>query len=597
MSSRPTPTVEQFWSPYDILTFSVSADESTVVMSCNLDGTYNLWSFHVEEPVPQKLTSLNQRSDMVYIHTEAETNRSTVFFTADHDGDEAYQLYSTSLQGGNVSTVRSEEGKRFFFAGMSEDGKRIYYSSNKDRPMYLNLYRYHLDSGEEEILMEGKGAANYLVGVSPDETTFAYTKQFGRANWPLQLYRAGEVIYPVADESVKHVTHEGHFVDSDTLYVLTNYQTEDSYLASYHIPTKSLTPLLSIDGKELRSMGYCPSTGHIFVIASQGVQDSLYRFHPESKDLAEIELPTDCVQQLVVTEAGSLYILATGSRTPLNIYQYQADSGWRRLTQNDVDGVDFESLIEPEVLHYPSFDGLTIEALYYPANPARANGHTIVWPHGGPQAVERKLYSASFQYFASVGYNVFLPNFRGSVLYGATFHQLVECDWGGGPRKDILEGVKWLIEHQRAEKGKVFLYGGSYGGYMVLLLLGRDGEWFKAGVDLFGLTNLLTFVEHVPDYWKPRMKAWVGDPETQREKLIEDSPITYIDQLDKPLMIYHGANDARVGLSESEQIVEAMTSRGIDVNYVVYDDAGHGFSQEQYTNIDRDVLRFFEQYL
>jgi len=208
-------------------------------------------------------------------------------------------------------------------------------------------------------------------------------------------------------------------------------------------------------------------------------------------------------------------------------------------------------------------------------------GYTIFWPHGGPQAAEKKSYRAMFQMLLNRGYNIFCPNFRGSTGYGTSFVKMVEQDWGEGPRLDNVEGIKWLFDNGISSPERLFLVGGSYGGYMALLLHGRHPEYFKAVVDIFGVSDLFTFYNSVPEHWKPIMERWVGDPERDIKKFTEDSPVTYLDTMTKPMLVIQGAKDPRVVKKESDQIVKKLENAGREVEYLVLDDEGHGFSKKR----------------
>ena len=257
-----------------------------------------------------------------------------------------------------------------------------------------------------------------------------------------------------------------------------------------------------------------------------------------------------------------------------------------------------EDMVEPEVITYPSFDGIQIEGLLYKAKPEFDKGKMIVWPHGGPQKAERKSFRALFQYLLMNGYSIFAPNFRGSTGYGLAFTKLVERAWGQGPRLDIIAGLDWLIDKGYTKKGDILLMGGSYGGYMSLLLHGRHAEYFKAVVDIFGPTNLFSFIQSVPDDWKPIMDAFVGHPEKDREKLIEYSPMTYIEQMTKPMLVIQGANDPRVVKVESDRIVDTLKKNGRDISYMVMEDEGHGFSKkENEIAVYRRILDFLEEHI
>jgi dipeptidyl aminopeptidase/acylaminoacyl peptidase len=240
---------------------------------------------------------------------------------------------------------------------------------------------------------------------------------------------------------------------------------------------------------------------------------------------------------------------------------------------------------------------MEIEALLFQAKEENRNGYTVFWPHGGPQAAERKFYRAMFQMLLNRGYNIFCPNFRGSTGYGASFVKLVEQDWGEGPRLDNVEGIRWLFDNGISSPDKLFLVGGSYGGYMALLLHGRHPEYFRAVVDIFGVSNLFTFYNSVPEHWKPIMTRWVGDPETDRERFEKDSPITYLSTMSRPMLVIQGAKDPRVVKEESDQIVEELRNAGREIDYLVLDDEGHGFSKkENEINVYRTMLEFLEKH-
>jgi len=273
-------------------------------------------------------------------------------------------------------------------------------------------------------------------------------------------------------------------------------------------------------------------------------------------------------------------MLGRSATTPYNIYK-KVDNEWVSLTNFKIPGIEAEELVEPEIIKYKSFDDLEIEALLFKAKQENDKGKMIFWPHGGPQAAERKEFKAYFQFLLSKGYSIFAPNFRGSTGYGLNFMKMVDGDWGYGPRLDNVSGLDWLIENNYAEKGNIILMGGSYGGYMALLLHGRHSEYFSAVIDICGPSNLFSFINSVPEDWKPAMDQWVGNPEKDREKLIEFSPITYLEGMTKPMLVIQGANDPRVVKDESDKIVEALQEKGCNIEYMVLEDEGHGFSKKE----------------
>ncbi|MGF7125474.1 dipeptidyl aminopeptidase/acylaminoacyl peptidase [Natronobacillus azotifigens] len=319
----------------------------------------------------------------------------------------------------------------------------------------------------------------------------------------------------------------------------------------------------------------------LYLVTEKGVEDILYRYDLASSELLKTGTPVDVIEKLHIAKSGTLYLLGRSGTVPLNLFQSIGAGEWKQLTNNRVLGLNSTDMVEPDVVAYTSFDGLEIESLLFKAKPEYDNGYTILWPHGGPQASERKMFRSMFQAFLNRGYTIFAPNFRGSTGYGSSFVKMVEQDWGEGPRLDNIAAIEWLFEKNISSPEKLFLVGGSYGGYMALLLHGRHPEYFKAVIDIFGPSDLFTFVNSVPPHWKPIMERWLGDPERDKERFIKDSPVTYLDGMTKPMLVIQGAKDPRVVKEESDQIVAKLRDKGRDVEYLVLDDEGHGFSKKE----------------
>ncbi len=192
----------------------------------------------------------------------------------------------------------------------------------------------------------------------------------------------------------------------------------------------------------------------------------------------------------------------------------------------------------------------------------------------------------------------FIKHLPGSQMILTGFDNDGDEDWGGGPRLDIVAGMDWLDRQGKSQAGKWFCVGGSYGGYMALLLHGRHPELFKAFVDQFGPSNLFTTIETAPEHWKAADAELIGDPIVDRDRLIEDSPMTYLDATIKPMLVVQGANDPRVVQKESDAIVEALRGRGQDVEYILLPDEGHGYSKtENAIMVYKAIVEFLAKYI
>lgn len=590
----PNPTVEQFFQTYAISNFTVSENEEKLLFSTNLNGKMNIWAMDFPNQFPYLFAQIDESCHFL----EFDPKNRFVLASFDRDGDENYHIYALPYEGGIPQKLISGEAEdKYNFIHLSEDGERLYYITSKDNPSFWNSHVRDLTTGEDKVIYQGENIATFLTAVSPNEQMFVIIRLY------LNTYKIGHVLidgkeYCLTPDSEKHhLVSFPTFIDDETIYFITDYDEEFSYLAKFDIKTKNFEKVISIEQESLTSLRWNKEEKTLYFTTEKGVKDYLYSYDLTSRELSEIDSPVDVIYKVHVAKSGTIYLMGSSAISPNNIYRLKTKGDWEQLTKNNVLGVGGDQMVEPEVVTYQSFDGMEIEALLFKAKPEFDNGHTIFFPHGGPQSAERKFYRSLFQVLLNRGYTIFAPNFRGSTGYGTSFEKLVERDWGHGPRLDCVEGIKWLFEQGISSPEKLFLVGGSYGGYMALLLHGRHSEYFKAVVDIFGPSDLFTFVKSVPSHWKPMMDLWVGDPERDKERFIKDSPITYLENMTKPMLVIQGAKDPRVVKEESDQIVAKLEGLGREVEYLVLEDEGHGFSKkENEIKVYRLILDFLEKY-
>ncbi|SET81749.1 Dipeptidyl aminopeptidase/acylaminoacyl peptidase [Oceanobacillus limi] len=594
MIKFPKPTVEQFFRTYAITNFSVSSDENRLVFSSNLNGKMNLWALDLPDTFPYLFAHHDESNSFI----KFDPDNRYVIAGFDKDGDENHQIYAIPSEGGLPQPlITGEPQEKYFLSHLSEDGKRIYYMTSKDNPSFLNARVRNLEDNTDTLLNVGEISPTNLAAVSDKEDAFVFLRSFANT-YVTGFVKIGDDTFSLTPDPEKvHVTFEPVFVDEKTIYFVTDYESEYSYVAKYELETKKFTPVLEIENESVESLKWDKANKLFYLTTENGVQDDLYRYDLEANKLEKLTKPVDVIEKLQVTKSGNVYLLGRSATIPHNIFKTSDGKEWNQLTNNRVLGISQEDMVEPEVVSYKSFDGMEIEALLFKAKPENDNGHTIFWPHGGPQASERKFFRSMFQCFLNRGYTIFAPNFRGSTGYGSSFVKLVEQDWGEGPRLDCVAAIEWLFENNITDREKLFLVGGSYGGYMALLLHGRHAEYFKAVVDIFGPSDLFTFVNSVPDHWKPIMDRWLGDPERDKERFVKDSPVTYLDGMVKPMLVIQGAKDPRVVKEESDQIVEKLKNEGRDVEYLLLEDEGHGFSKkENEINVYNRMLEFLEKH-
>lgn len=587
---------EQFFHTNRIGTFAIASDESKLIYTTDVTGDPNLWAVDMKESTTPYLFSKYDES-VSFVHVSP--NKDYVLAGFDKDGNENTQIYALPIYGGYPKPlVTGDSSDKFYFAELSEDGNRLYYTTSAANPNFLNTHVRNLETGEDTLLEEGHEAPTYLTAVSKNEEFFIYTKMYSNTHQKAFLKTDEELLSLLpGDAQPPYTISNTTITENNMIYFVTDYQSEQSYLVRYDLASRQSETVLSFKDESVTEAVWHEESETFILATTAGVTDNLYRFTPDTGEVDELVSPIHVLAELKIAKNGTIYLSGSSAVMPVNIFRSVDGVHWEALTENRVLGIDSTEMVEPETVRFNSFDNLEIEALLFKAPEYKANGYTIFWPHGGPQAAERQNFRSLFQALLYNGYTIFAPNFRGSTGYGKTFTTLVEQDWGEAPRLDNVASIEWLFEQGIASKDSLFLVGGSYGGYMSLLLHGRHPEYFRAVVDLFGPSNLFSFYDSVPAHWKPIMKLWLGDPVEDKEKFIEDSPITYLDQMTKPMLVVQGAQDPRVVKEESDQIVEKLKEKQRDVTYLVLENEGHGFARkENEIAVYKKVVDFLEKH-
>ena len=298
-------------------------------------------------------------------------------------------------------------------------------------------------------------------------------------------------------------------------------------------------------------------------------------------------------------------VYAGGDRTMGTYYLYDVEADTMTKLADLAPWIEEEQMAEMIPINYTSRDGLEIEGyLTLPVGKTVHNAKNlpvVVNPHGGPWARDYWGFNPEAQFLANRGYAVLQMNFRGSTGFGRKFTEIAYGKWGQTMQDDITDGVNWLIGKGIADPAKIAIYGGSYGGYATLQGIVKDPDLYACAIDYVGVSNLFSFLETIPPYWKPMldmMYEMVGNPEKDAEMLRENSPALNAERIKTPLLVVQGANDPRVNINESNQMVEALRSRGVHVDYMVKDNEGHGFhNEENRFDFYRAMEKFLAKYL
>jgi dipeptidyl aminopeptidase/acylaminoacyl peptidase len=378
--------------------------------------------------------------------------------------------------------------------------------------------------------------------------------------------------------------------DNQKLYVASNLGRDKKAIYFYDVGAGRLLdlvfehPEVDVSGL-LRSKARKAITGVAFT-----TDKPQYRFFDSERRLLqealEARLPGRRVAVTGMSRDERRVIVRTFSDKSLGAcYLYEPSSGRLEKLAELSPWLNEAEMADVQPIRFTSGDGLTLHGyLTLPKGVSPVNLPIVVNPHGGPWARDVWGFDPETQFLANRGVGVLQINFRGSTGYGKAFWEAGFKQWGGKMQDDISDGVRWLIQQGIADPKRIAIYGASYGGYAALAGLAFTPELYACGIDYVGVSNIFTLLETLPPYWelgRQMMYEMVGDPVKDRELLKQVSPVFHADRIRAPLLVAQGANDPRVKKAESDQIVQALRHRGVDVEYIVKDNEGHGFHNEE----------------
>ncbi len=367
--------------------------------------------------------------------------------------------------------------------------------------------------------------------------------------------------------------------DSSAFYFSTSTGREFADIARYDMSTRSWDYVLE---SQWDTMCHVDHAGRHLLVDENAGGYSVLRLHdPATLELrGEVPLPGRGVVDAPLFSRDGRFLAYhfTSALEPGDVWVYDTEAEKTTRLTTSPGAVPREELVEPELHSFDSFDGESVPAFVYePAGLDRPP--VIVMIHGGPEAQLRPIWSALAQFFVQNGYAVAAPNVRGSTGYGKRYEHLDDIEKRLESVRDLVGLKDWLESEGRFDTDRVVLYGGSYGGYMVLAGLAFHPEHWAAGVDIVGISSLVTFLENTSEWRRAFREREYGYLDRDREFLEQASPMTHVEQMRAPLFIIHGANDPRVPLAEAEQIHRVLTEKGIPCELAVYHDEGHGLAK------------------
>ncbi len=611
MNTQPIIPLEDFFRHSERTGFQLSPDGKHLAYLAPWNDRLNLYVRRLDQSDEEaiRLTSETARSLAGYLWADNER----LVFAKDTGGDENYQLFGVRLDGEDLRAYTPFPGVRAsIIDDLEEQPDFMLVGLNKRNPEVFDPYRLNLQTGELTLLAENPG--NYQGWMTDhDGKLRAAVAIVDGVNTQL-IYRdtEEEPFRAVLTTNFKDVVSFMEFTpDNREVYAATNLGRDKTVLVRMNPATcEELELLYENDRYDIASISYSRRRKQLVSVYCTGHKDPVRHYFSEEeralRQRIEAHFPGKRVGIADTDKAETHYLLYVGSdRTRGAYWFYDAERDEATLLADLAPWLEEKDMCPMLPVTYSTRDGLTLEAyLTLPQGFTTETARSlpvVVNPHGGPWARDTWGFSSEVQFLANRGYAVFQMNFRGSTGYGRAFLEASYKQWGLRMQDDISDGVAWLIDQGIADPRRIAIYGGSYGGYATLAGLAFTPGLYACGIDYVGVSNLFTFMQTIPPYWRPMLEMMyeqVGHPEHDREQLAATSPALHAERIRVPLFIAQGANDPRVNKAESDQMVEALRQRGVEVEYMVKDNEGHGFhNQENRFDFYRAMERFLAKHL
>jgi len=590
MQAKQIP-LEDFFKNPEKSRYRISPDGKFYSYMAPYEKRMNIFVQEIGTDSAIRLTSETDRDIAGYFWK----NPTRLLYLKDTGGDEDYRLYGVDVDGANLvcftdfPDVRTE-----IIDDLENFPNEVIIGMNKRNPQLFDPYRLNIETGKMEMLAENPGNIQAWILDHDGKLRAAMAIVDGINTQLLYRDKENQPFRPVLTTSFKETMSPQFFTfDNKDVYAISNLGRDKTAAVIFDIANgKEVEVLYENADYDVDRLSYSKKRKVITTAGYESWKGERYFFDDEAKsiyDRIEKDLGDYEVVITGVTKEEDKFIIRTYSDRSLGAYYiYDKDSKKKKKIVEVSPWIDESEMAAQLPIEYQSRDGLTIHGyLTLPLGYTMENAKdlpVVVNPHGGPWHRDSWGFNPEIQFLANRGYGVFQMNFRGSTGYGKKFWEESFKQWGLAMQDDITDGTNWLIEQGIADKDRIAIYGGSYGGYATLSGLVKTPDLYAAGVDYVGVSNLFTFLETIPPYWKPfleMMYEMVGNPVTDSIQFVETSPALNADKIVAPLFIAQGANDPRVNKDESDQMVKALKERGIVVEYLVKDNEGHGFRNEE----------------
>ncbi len=599
--SRPdaTPLIPRevlFGNP-DKITVRLSPDGTRISYLAPVDGVLNVWVGPADDPgAAEPVTNDTDRGVRTYFWAYTSEH---VLYLQDQAGDENWRVYSVNLATGETTDLAPLEGVQARIQAVSQKfPEEILIALNDRDPTLHDIYRANITTGEKSLVMENEG----FVGFTTDD---AYNVRFAVRLTPdggSEIFQATEEggwepFMEIAMEDVLTTGIVGFDKTGTVLYMIDSRNRNTAAFFALDLETGEQTLIAEDPHADTSDLMIHPTEKIVQAVAFtyerkhwQVIDESI------AGDLAYLKTVADGDVEIVSRTLDDDYWMVAYSVDdgPVQYYRYDREEKSAEFLFTQRRALEGLSLAKMHPVVIESRDGLDLVSYYtLPiGSDSDSDGRPdeplpmVLLVHGGPWARDNWGYNSMHQWLANRGYVVLSVNFRSSTGFGKEFTNAGNLEWGGKMHDDLIDAVNWTVREGISDPDQVAIMGGSYGGYATLWGMTNTSDTFACGVDIVGISNLITLLETIPPYWQPQIELFatrVGDHRTEegRAFLTTRSPLTYVDRIEKPLLIGQGANDPRVKQAESDQIVQAMQDANTPVTYLLYTDEGHGFARPE----------------
>jgi len=600
----PLIPMEDFFRNPEKSSFKISPNGNHIAYMKPWETRMNVYVLDIKTNNETRLTSSEERG----IYGFAWLTDKRIGYIKDDGGDENMHFYAVNIDGSNERDLTPFENVQArIIDDLEDDPNYIIIGLNKRNPQIHDPYRVNVNDGKMEMIAENPGNISGWMTDHNGKLRVAVTSD--GVNTSL-LYRDSESdnFEPILTTDFKVSVSPLFFTfDNKNMYVASNRGRDKTAIFEFNIDkAKEGKSIFEHDQVDVSGLMYSKKRKVLTGVSYTVKKSNMVFFDDWREDIQqklESQLPGYEVGITSFSKDETKAIVVTYSdRSRGTYYYYDVEKNKLDELGKVSPWLNEDDMAEMKPIEYKSRDGLIIHGyLTFPKGSDGKNLPVVVNPHGGPWARDSWGYRSEIQFLANRGFAVFQMNFRGSTGYGREFWEISFKEWGKSMQDDITDGVNWLIDEGIADPDRIAIYGASYGGYATLAGLTFTPDLYACGVDYVGVSSLFTFMESIPPYWeiyRSMIYEMVGHPEKDKELLASSSPLLHIDKIKAPLFIAQGANDPRVKKSESDQIVEALKQAGIEVQYMVKNDEGHGFyNQENAFDFYREMEKFLQKHI